>query len=888
MWLEQLDVRGFRRLRGAFAFDKGLTLVVGDNEAGKSTLHEALIRTLFGFGRPERARRGGVSIKDERTPWLETEFGINALLREVRGRSLRVEWDFDAHQVTLLDADTGEDLSQEVRLKREEVRLGQYLLGLTLDDFREVCCLDQVAIDAVERTENLVLALQQSIESSARDHGVESAIGILNERLRDAGVHVGTLLPSATGVLANLIRERDGLELELESVDSSRQEIARRAVELSTAQDELALSRSGVHGIDQQLLRIEADRLQRLLEQARRLQTELQDVPEATINLPKATITAIEELFAALRVTRNAIAQLEEVAGNAKATSEALERTRDELVRAIESMSSGVKIDPTFEPEVRRFLGQRDRIVADRAQLEVPPPPARDALLQRYRSRRAELLDLQRGAGAPRWRTGRLVAAVAVAVASLTLGITVHPGYFAGLLAAALLAFTARAALAEAQQLSTALAELGATSIEDLDERVREEDRRITTILTLAHERERLIESADKSLTLIDAELSKVLDRAGVSALGDLTERAERYLETCRTHIEHARLQVRLDGLNADLASARRPIDELARKRQEQAELIQRLQAQYAGLEIDSTDLTHAAADLQKRIDQSARIEHQRTRADAAAGALRGLLNNQTVESLSVQARQAIDAYNVHVQEHGVRDGTQESREAQLLRRGNLIRDVQRLERKEAEVETLIMTQESALPDIPALKERLALLQERIGRTERVAGAVGLAREALKEAARETHKKFAPHLNAALQRHLPRITDGRYVNAVVDEDLQIRVQAPETGKFVSVGVLSRGTQDQIYFIQRLEIVRLLDPTTGEAPLLLDDAFTRFDAKRLRLAFGVLAEAASERQVVLFTEDEGMIDIAEDLKIPCSLIRLPAPAIRAEVPGVALS
>lgn len=239
------------------------------------------------------------------------------------------------------------------------------------------------------------------------------------------------------------------------------------------------------------------------------------------------------------------------------------------------------------------------------------------------------------------------------------------------------------------------------------------------------------------------------------------------------------------------------------------------------------------------------------------------------------------------MQEHGVRDGTQESREALLLRRGNLIRDVQRLERKEAEVETLIMTQESALPDIPALKERLALLQERIGRIERVAGAVGLAREALEEAARETHKKFAPHLNAALQRHLPRITDGRYVNAVVDEDLQIRVQAPETGKFVSVGVLSRGTQDQIYFIQRLEIVRLLDPTTGEAPLLLDDAFTRFDAKRLRLAFGVLAEVASERQVVLFTEDEDMIDIAEDLKIPCSLIRLPAPAIRAEVPGVAL-
>jgi uncharacterized protein YhaN len=100
-------------------------------------------------------------------------------------------------------------------------------------------------------------------------------------------------------------------------------------------------------------------------------------------------------------------------------------------------------------------------------------------------------------------------------------------------------------------------------------------------------------------------------------------------------------------------------------------------------------------------------------------------------------------------------------------------------------------------------------------------------------------------------------------------------------------LLSRGTQDQIYFIQRLEIVRLLDPTTGEAPLLLDDAFTRFDAKRLRLAFGVLSDIASERQVVLFTEDEGMIAVGEDLRIPFSVIRLPSPTMRIETQGTAV-
>lgn len=884
MWVEQLDVRGFRRLRGTFTFDKGLTLVVGDNEAGKSTLHEALIRALFGFSRSERTRRGGASVKDARAPWLETEFAINAVLREVRGRSLRVEWDFADHHVTLLDAGTGEDLSQDVRLKREDVRLGPYLIGLTLDDFREVCCLDQAAIDAVERTENLVLALQQSIESTARDHGVESAIEILNDQLRQAGVHVGTLLPSPTGVLTNLIRERDGVMSEIESVDRSRQEIAGRAVELSKAQGGLSMLRAEMRAIDQQLLRIEADRLQVLLEQAHRLQSESQAEPEPRPAIPKTCVAKINELSTTLRVVRNAIAQVEEPGNNARATADSLGRVRDEVARALEAMPLPGEIDPSFEPEVRRLLGRRDRIVADRAQLQVPLPPAPDGLLERYRSQRAELLDLQRGAGAPQWRTGRLVAGVAVAAASLTLGIIIHPFYLAGLLAAALLALTARAERSESQRLAAALVELGATSIEELEERTREEDRRITTAVTLADERKRLIESVDKSLTDIDADLLTVLDRAGTPALDGIEERAERYLEISRVFLERARVQLRLETLNADLASARRSVEDLQRKRQDEADLIRQLQAEYAAVGIEPTDLARAAADLQKRIERAASIEQQHTRAQAAADALRGLLGTQTIESLSVHTQQALDAYNAHVQQHGSYEAPQASRQQLLLRREDLARDVQRLERREAELETLIATKESALPDVPALKERVGLLQDCIGRIERTGGAVALARQALEEAAHETHKKFAPYLNAALQRHLPRITDGRYVNAVVDEDLQIRVQAPETGKFVSVDVLSRGTQDQIYFIQRLEIVRLLDPTTGEAPLLLDDAFTRLDANRLRLAFGVLAEVASERQVMLFTEDENMICIAKDLGIPCSVIRLPAPAFRGDVPG----
>lgn len=813
MWVERLHVRGFRRLRGAFAFDKGLTLVIGDNEAGKSSLHQAVIRALFGFGRGERVRHGGVSVKDECAPWLEAEFGVNAVVHEVRGRSLRIEWEFGAHRVTLLDAGTGEDLSHEVRLKREEVRLGPYLTGLTLDDFRGVCCLDQAAIDAVQRTDHLVLALQQSIESTARDHGVDTAVSLLDDRLRDAGVHVTTLAPSASGPLANAVRERDALHAELLRAEEIQRRIAAHAMELARIRESLASRRRELDTIDQQLLLADRDRLQRTIEQASQLRSTSADgAVEPSPPVAMAHVARVDEISAALRAMRRAIEPLEAAAAAVPAVVARLERARHEVQRELQSKPGAADVDPAFEPHVRQILTQRVR-----------------------------LLDRQRAAGASGWRTAPLLASVALAVASLTLGMTLHRSYFAGLLIAAAIAVAARGWKAASER-----------------------------------------RAAVEAVKAVERELSDVLDAARATAAAAMMERAERYLESSGRHLERARLQLRLDALDAELTATREPLTALRRAREEESALTRELRAAYMALGLDDADLSRAADTLRGRIERAAQEQRQRARADAAADALRGLLGGETLEALAARARQAADAYAAHVQEHGVLNAPADAREALRLRSAEHAAAVQRLHRQETELETLMLTLESSLPDVAELKERLALLNERVERIGRASGAIAIARSALEEAARETHRKFAPFLNDALRRHLPRITAGRYANAVVDEDLRIRVQAPETGTFVPVDVLSRGTQDQIYFIQRLEIVRLLDPATGEAPLLLDDAFTRFDADRLRSAFEILAEVAAERQVVLFTEDEGMVRIAGDLGVRCAVIRLPAPSTRADV------
>ena len=107
--------------------------------------------------------------------------------------------------------------------------------------------------------------------------------------------------------------------------------------------------------------------------------------------------------------------------------------------------------------------------------------------------------------------------------------------------------------------------------------------------------------------------------------------------------------------------------------------------------------------------------------------------------------------------------------------------------------------------------------------------------------------------------------------------LMVHVVAPETGQMKPADELSRATQDQLFFVQRVEIARLLAPVKGRPPLLLDDPFAHYDRTRLRQALEFLGEAAKERQIVLFSEDVDLIDLAREVCPTCEVISLKSPS-----------
>lgn len=153
------------------------------------------------------------------------------------------------------------------------------------------------------------------------------------------------------------------------------------------------------------------------------------------------------------------------------------------------------------------------------------------------------------------------------------------------------------------------------------------------------------------------------------------------------------------------------------------------------------------------------------------------------------------------------------------------------------------------LGNVAALRLELDAVEQRIGKLEDTYAAVTLALDTLAQARQELQRKFAPRIAKRAQELLSKMTNGRYDRLTLREDLSLLAGAGQEETLHEALWRSDGTMDQLYFALRLAVAEELVP---EAPLVLDDAFVRFDDARLTEALDILKEEAQKKQVILFT------------------------------------
>lgn len=119
-------------------------------------------------------------------------------------------------------------------------------------------------------------------------------------------------------------------------------------------------------------------------------------------------------------------------------------------------------------------------------------------------------------------------------------------------------------------------------------------------------------------------------------------------------------------------------------------------------------------------------------------------------------------------------------------------------------------------------------------------------RDALSRANEKIKGTYSPILSKRIAPVLSELTDGKYTDATVDKEFNIRIKAE--GEYHELGYFSRGTADAVYFAVRLCMADILSES---APLILDDPFWSFDSDRLKNANNIINKISESRQVILF-------------------------------------
>lgn len=814
VWVEQLDIRGYKRLQGEYEFDERLSIIHGFNEAGKSSMHDAIVRALFGFSRSERRRYAGESEVDRCQPWNGNSYAINATVSTDDGR-LRLEWDFSTHEVAVRNLDSGDDLSAQMRGNHGDVVLGPQLLGLSLEDFRQACCIDQKEISAVASSETLVVAMQRSVELGTTESGVEAADALLRGALSsDIGVRVDNLQPTRNGRLRSLVDRRDELGGELSRAETTEQEIADRERQLCDLESGRATLGQKTAQVAQAFLRINEEALARRLRRAREHQERATVRASEGAGISESDQLAITSRQGELTRLEGDLAEQGTQAEAASSAVQRLEGRRRELQTEFDGLAAYTEVDTSRQAAVQGLVARReDLVVASQA----PAPADADEAPGPSTSNRSQ----------PGW-----VAAALIAAASVLAGALITPIALMGLLVAGAVGYIA---------IQRGTAGPSATAL-TLELATRQRDEAAARLLEL------------------DRELAETLDAARAGTLTEIGERARAYLTACEKAERRTKLRAELGDLRAEIAAASEPIGESERIKRRMSDLENELAELYDRVGVDGSDPAAAANEFKQRLGAARERDRRSAAAEEAAAGLTTALGPLSMAELEAQYEAAVASTRAHVQENGELT-VDFPLDALATRQAELQDKLGTIDIELADLRAQVRDREERLPDVPALREEADRLELEITELEESARAIAIAREALDQAAREAHRAFRPRLKAALDRNLARITDNRYQRVEIDDELNITVVAPETGRMVPAARLSRGTQDQIFYVERLEIIDLLDPTTGKAPLLVDEPFSHFDEERLAAALRLLEEETHERQVMLFTCDEDLVEAA---------------------------
>ena len=801
--LVSLRAVNFRRLNipGPLQLPKGLVIVRGRNEAGKSTLLEALLFGLYGDHRVVGALRGNARLEDvvnhrSSRAFVEVVF-------EVDGRRYRVERTIEREKggARQVDAKLVEIAGGERLVAVGVAKVNEAVQKLLRVSWQEMLATNVIAQKDLERIVEMGRAERDRVVNMLM--GFESynrAADKLDEERRELQQRLQLVRSELEGI-AGQIKKLEELAGKLEAWRSELEEAKRRVPELESRK--IRVERALKY-----LEQLEAA-LRRKLEARRELE-------DARAKLERAG-AELAELESELREVNEALlerrSELEGLEASLRGLEERLKAAEERWRKLLEVSSKVRELWKSYMDTLRDLEELKRRAAQLESRLETLPRLLAER--ERLSGRLQELAELA-PKGSPRWSAA---AAALSVLAALALYEVVGPWSLLGFVAAA-----------------TALA-LGAMERSKREKRLRVEEGRVRS-----------------EISRVEAELASLeRDREELETLrarrGELEERLKLLLSQLSgaAGVDCTRDPGGcVEALSREEGEARAEYEEASWLAEEAKQRSSALRAGIEGYERRARELEREIEELRQEIGL---LEEEANRLEAEYAAVEVPEPPFAIEGLepplSEEELEVVTALR--------------SRHAQLL--AEVSGELAKLVSKINELSRAIEETEKSLGELPALKTKLAELETEARKLELEVAARRAAVEALKSAAAKVRAAFVPSVESNMSWLISHITGGRYKAVRLNPDTyDAEVYDAEAGRWLRRDIYSGGTNDQFLLAMRIAFaLSLLPAAKGAYPrfLFLDEPLGSSDQERRERIVELLANELTRffDQIFLVTHVE---------------------------------
>lgn len=743
MIIKELNLIGFGKFKNQEVHLKeGLNIVYGENEDGKSTIHNFINGMFYGFLRPYVKRTIYLDEHDKYNPWDNSKYrGI--IKFSFQGEDYRIEREFtksnESTQV-LIDA-TGEDITNSIDNGNSGrvLQPGNHFFGFNHGVYSNTISIKQLENKTEELLANEVRDKLVNISTTLDDElSVENAIENLENSLKEIGTIRGSksLYGSIYEALENNKRERKEILKDKDEYNTLLEKNKEYKDSLDIKIDEL----------EKLKLELKNTRIfnnKKILDEALNLKSDIDLFKKQIYEYEKYRDLEDDDYFNIIKSEN----RIENIRGNIFELRKNLQETIEEK----QGFTSEYSSSREEQDEIIEKYIEYENLEEDRENISNESNKNHLEFLKRDFIGNKRTKDKYQST---------LVVTAFVLIASILGSIFLKNYLFLSV-----------------NFIGIPLGVFSFIKFQKLKENVD----KIKAQITQGQEKNKEME---KTLDIILKRQKKILNSMGLASKAELKILENRIQNQIYRKEEKEKRHGVLDE------KIKRYKDEISKLNEEEEKEREKTR------ELLKKNLATSLEEFKTGLEFKQIYEETILNLKNKEEILNRVLNGNTIENLSMEMQinegilkeidyRDIDMIKKDIDTKGEEISSIRIINSRLEERLNSLNDrIKRL----VEVEENINKKEKKLQNLDEKRESLEL-----------------AMETLILISKNIHKEFAPKLNKTIGDIIEEITNGKYSNVKIDDSLEIGVVNPDTKEIIDINSLSGGTIDQLYFSLRFAI-----------------------------------------------------------------------------------